>query len=198
MRKLLAGLLLLGTLACRTAGHPDDAQAMESGLQVGALRGFAATEMMIKSRLTLPNIHVFNLAQFLNASSGDGITLLLGGYQGNAGSSTLRNATPNAVNMMLWRIALSGAAAKIANQACNQDAYGLKPHFVTAAAKLCTPPEDPAVRVAALKEIWLATMRYDAPKAEMDAWLASPTTASADLKGVLESIFLDPYFLIAH
>lgn len=181
----------------------DDSELQSAGRRVGSFKGLAAVETTIKGRIMLPNSY-FDLAQYLGDSSEDGLPSLLGAYDGRPGSSSLQNATPNAVNTMLWQIVMDGAASAIATKACS-GGNELETHFKQAAKKICDWPTGADDRAQTLREFWLDLMRYDAPQAEMEAWVGQMTASGGSVatlqgqalvKDLTQSILMNPFFLL--
>lgn len=196
------GLLSLLALSCKHRGN--DSELHSGGRRIGSFKGLATVQMTIKGRLYLPSTF-FDLKSFLGDYSDEGLTTLLGAYDGRSGSSSLQNAAPNAVNTMLWQIVMDGAASQIAEYACVNNYPLLDTHFEQVANKVCKWPSGADDRAQTLREFWLDLMRYDAPQAEMEAWVAQMTAPSGTvdtLKGEIlvkeltQSILMNPYFLL--
>ncbi len=208
------GSLLLSLVGCRTLDN-EASSVREAGLQVGGLRGSKAIETAIRDRVYSVANPAFYLGKYVGDYSTDGLMSLMGGYNANLGSSSLQNVDPNAVNMMLWRIAAAGAGKDIGQMACamapaspEQAAVYLNVHFFAASKALCLSPNPtPEQRIKLLQNLWLAVMRYDAPKSEMDAWITEMAKPGGVLDGpvpmtvvasLMESILMNPYFLMIH
>ena len=200
---------LLAAPACRTA-DPDLSNVAEAGLQVGGLKGAAVIEATIRNRIFLPNVNYYYLGSYVGDFSANGLLSLLGGYSATLGTSSLKNATPNSVNMMLWRIAMIGSAKFLGGLACKPNVETLlNPHFFAASHALCSAAIasgmagnasgadagsgsgadaglgsttiSQAERETLLKNFWLAVMRYDAPQTEMTAWIDEMGKAGSPL-----------------
>jgi len=203
--KLVAFFLvsMSSLLAISCKQRDENSDLASAGRRVGSFKGLAAVETTIKGRIMLPTSY-FDLAQFLGDSSEDGLPFLLGAYDGRPGSSSLQNATPNAVNTMLWQIVMEGAASTIAVKSCSTG-NELEPHFKQVAKKICDWPTGSDDRAKTLREFWLDLMRYDAPQAEMEAWVGQMTASGGSVatlqgqalvKDLTQSILMNPFFLL--
>jgi len=205
MKRTKVAFILLGmslmVVSCKHRG--EDSELQSGGRRVGSFKGLAAVQTTVKGRIMLPTSY-FDLAQFLGDSSDDGLPALLGAYDGRPGSSSLQNATPNAVNTMLWQIVMDGASALIATKACS-GGIELETHFKQVSKKICDWPTGADDRAQTLREFWLNLMRYDAPQAEMEAWVSQMTASGgvvttlqgqALVKDLTQSILMNPFFLL--
>ena len=193
-----------------------------AGLMMGGFRGVEAVDRAIQGRIDPYGF--FRLNQYLLYSSD--LVGLMGGYPTFTlgTTTTLENITPNAVNTMLWKIAMSSLTESLAEKICSKDNVTsiLDGTFVSVATPICNQPVT-AVTVDQLRSLWLRVMRFDAPETEVQAWIddviaaknAAPTTAAVKtidlsvqqsdvderksfLSELLLSIFMNPYFLLEH
>lgn len=199
---LATATALLSVAACRQ--RDEGGELASVGRRVGSYKGLAAIESALKTRV-FPNDTYFSLGNYLGENNEAGLPSLLGTYDGRPGSSSLQNAAPNAVNTMLWQIVMEGAAVSISFNACAASASTLEAHLKQTAKTICDWPLGSPDRTKTLQEFWLDLMRYDAPKAEMDAWIRHVSTADtpfaalqgqALVKDLTQSILMNPYFLL--
>ncbi|MCX6129310.1 MAG: hypothetical protein NTX25_09650, partial [Proteobacteria bacterium] len=134
---------------------------------------------------------------------------LMGAFSEIIGHSSQESATPNAVNSLLWQIAMEGQAKDLAEMVCLPSSISLlQAEFYNPAHNLCSDPVNLLSAGQDLEDLWLAIARYDAPEAEMRAWiadeqaedgiLASASSGKERVSQLLQSIFLNPYFLLEH
>jgi hypothetical protein len=188
--------------SCRHGSNNNEFSS--TGRRVGSFKGLIAVELAVKNRIMLPRSY-FSLGEFLQSYDGEGLPILLGAYDGVSGSSSLQNATPNAVNTMLWEIVMDGAATVIAVKSCSAAGIDLEAHFHQAAKTICEWPAGAVDHTQTLRDFWLDLMRYDAPQAEMEDWVSKMTAATAApgalegqalVKDLTQSILMNPYFLL--
>lgn len=221
MKRMTVATLVLflssAMASCKQRG--DSSEVRSAGRRVGSFKDLAAVETTVKSRIVPDSF--FSLARFLDHNGEDGLRPLLGGYDGRLGSSSLQNASPNAVNTMLWQIVMEGAATYVASNVCEDtprqstltvtaedgtpDSSGLERHFQQVAKAICDWPAGGEDHGKTLREFWLDMMRYDAPQAEMEDWVSQVTSADgpiSQLKGealvkdLVQSILMHPFFLL--
>ena len=191
MRFLLAPMIL-----ALAASAPLNAASRSNGDATGEFRGYEAINAAISTRWTLPSATPFRLSSFLGDTS-NGLSSLLGGFS----SGEFRNGEPNALNMLLWYIAMGGLAAAVETGVCTDHSptihgtsWTLTAPAYAAISAACQLPDDAAARENALLGVWLATVSYDAPRAEFDAWRAG--LGSGTVAALLTGALLDPYFLL--
>ena len=202
---LIAGTLfalMISLAGCRK--HGQGSELASSGRRIGHYKGITVVDSTIKQRIVVRSGY-FDLLPFLDSFSLEGLPALLGAYDGRPGNSTFQNAAPNAVNTMLWEIVMEGAATAIAEEGCSSRLGWLESHFRQVVKTICDWPAATADHSETLREFWLALMRYDAPQAEMEAWVAQmsilPVGSETTLTGVplvkdlTQSILMNPYFL---
>ncbi len=142
-----------------------------------------------------------------------GTISVLGTGTPQGSNNGFKNGSPNALNMMLWKELISKLAENI-GRSC-RDAAGPKgflkfkfnPSFETIMMEICKWPAPVAKSEDVLLRFWVATVQFDAPKSEFDAFRdcfldtdspyareESPVTVAAIVKAGL----LNPYFLLEH
>jgi hypothetical protein len=201
----IAFVLCLSFFACKRRSTPES-DLFNNARPVGSYKGVAAVENIIRQRIWKEDY--FRLGSYLGDSGDDGISLLLGSYDGATGLARLHNPTPNPVNTMLWAILMDKFAAEVVHLLCQG---GVDPrieyHFGQAAIYFCDNTditEDDSKRLQAL---WLRVMRYDAPQSEMQAWISEVQSNRGvfasklehrKIKTLLQSLLMHPYFLLSH
>ena len=203
---------MFGSLACRTTATGGSTLA-DAGVEVGGLKGAKVIETIVKGRILSPEGGKdFLLTQFIGDPNENGLESLMGGFSGSLGDSSLVSVAPNSVNVILWRLAMRRLAQHFATLADDEITTPHSPsplddqYFAAAKLLLDPPPSTDAERRTLLRNLWLSAMRFDAPQAEMNAWIDAVLAESAlsQLKRkdflalLLETIFVDPYFLLAH
>ena len=105
---------------------------------------------------------------------------------------------------MLWQIVMEGAAKDISQSACG-GGFDLETHFKQTAKTICDWPAGTEDHGKTLREFWLDLMRYDAPQAEMEAWVDQMTASGgpvstlqgqALVKDLTQSILMNSFFLL--
>ena len=198
-------IVLCLSSACRTTSK-DQSDLMVGGREVGGFKGLTTVEAILKGRL-FKDPNYFTMAGILDQSNmAGGLSDLLGAYNAANPKSKLENASPNAVNVLLWKILMTEVAKSLATFSCFSDTQ-LEMHFAEAAKHFCTEDIAASERSILLQRLWLAIMRYDAPRAEMDQWIDEiqkddSIINNADrhfrLKNLYLSILMNPYFLLEH
>lgn len=131
----------------------------------------------------------------------DGLDDLTGTWAAFGVEHAFQNGQPNAVNMVLLRLALSRFAKALAGS-CSSPQLILNEPFIETLEALCTWPSEEAKSETVLQGFWLAMMGYNAPKAEFEVWrsfvLANyPGKRARDaVEGMTLAILLNPYFLL--
>lgn len=205
--------LILALFGCRL--KEPEADLLTTGISTGQLRGYFAVEADIKNRMLAPTLRdKFFLGDYLgdkDIRSGQvtGLSGFLGSYQGEKDSNKYRSGDPNALNMMLWNIVISGIATD-ASQHCLADGKPLAfrdTQFSTQLTKICTWPSPDAAQPETLAGLWDTVMGYDVPKSEFNSWknaILSADSPMLKLSGadatyaLVKSILMNPYFLIQH
>jgi hypothetical protein len=228
--RLSTALSLLAAASACTRAADDASEAKSDGHRVGFLKGYEGINRVVRSRLIAndpnePYSTLFEVGFMVDGSiqlqNTDGFRALLGSFQGAQGQITYQNGSPNAVNMLLWDLILSRMASSLATACAPAEAQlpyvrftggdgatrdlKLKPTTVARMTAVCAWPADDAGRRAALQSLWFGVMGFEAPGAELDAYLAafggdgSPVGAlepSERLRVLLRAMFLNPHFLL--
>jgi hypothetical protein len=135
---------------------------------------------------------------------------LLGAYAGDGLRTDIKNASPNAVNMLLWYMAVDGLATDLA-ASCGEAAVAptafalaaVRPGFADAFSRLCVRLVVGDAAAADYAAVWGAVLEADAPQEEQDAWIAfarsdafAGATPRETLKQLLVAMMYGPYFLL--
>jgi hypothetical protein len=200
--KALVGISVFFFLAAAIALADDDVPAQ--------YKGYTEANRVIKERIAL-STGGFELGKYLgepvSEPSATGLLSLLGTYIGSGTDAEFRNGDPNAMNLILWYIALSGFSTDVASRCLaqpNPGAPSLIPAFQQAMAPICAWPAASAKTDQALYALWTAVMEWDAPDTEFQAWkdyiLNDPELSQADAPKALSAMILgalyNPYFLL--
>ena len=191
---MMRALLLLSvalTIALCLLPQPSEAQTSQ-------FKGWPAISRELSIRLAPPGT-ALNLEQFIPAEDLDD---LLGTWDRFGDEHIFQNGTPNSVNMVIWRIVLSGFARSIADS-CPTPRLAFHQHFLTTLKKLCTWPAAGAKTDAVMTDFWFGVMGYNAPEAEYVAWRDFFRTASYKNRPAAEAIdamtlaiTMNPFFLL--
>ena len=216
--KKVSLLFLLGTSAafgatgCRTTATRGSTLE-DAGVEIGGLKGAKVIETIVKGRmLSADGGKDFLLTQFIGDPNEKGLASILGGYTGSLSDSSLVSVTPNTVNVILWHLTMRRLAEHFATLVDAAITTPISPsplndQYMAAAKPFLAPlPASAIERRPLLKNLWLSVMRFDAPQTEMNAWIEAVAAESAfvqlspkdALAILLETIFEDPYFLLAH
>jgi hypothetical protein len=209
-------LFVVLPIACSRVEQSSDVKF--GGNRVGEYRGYVEINQTLRTRLLESGTasYWFSLGRYIGENSDrfDGLPVLLGGFSGEATNNDFRNGNPNAMNMLLWQIALSGLAGDVAGSCGTNNnplklgfAYKYNDQFAARLKKLCAWPAVEAKTEDNLLKLWLSVMSFDAPKQEYEAWrdffLASSSpfanSPSKDaVKAMMRAMLLSPYFLLEH
>jgi len=133
--------------------------------QSGQFKGWAAVSRELSTRLAAQD-QSLDLDEFLPSKSMDE---LLGTWTTFGTEHRFRNGVPNALNMMIWHVALSGFAKAI-GQSCTTPRLPLHRRFVAILRKLCAWPAPAAKKEGVLLAFWTSVMGYNASAEEYAAW----------------------------
>jgi hypothetical protein len=133
--------------------------------QSSQFKGWAAVSRELSIRLA-PQGHPFDLDEFLPSRSMDE---LLGTWTTFGTEHRFRNGMPNALNMTIWHVALSGFA-KAVGQSCTSPRLMFHERFLTTLYKLCAWPTPAAKDEGVLFAFWTSVMGYNASEQEYVAW----------------------------
>jgi hypothetical protein len=204
MNRMSLALILLASGCGRLGDKPAEKQeavadAPSQNLVIGPMRGYAETNRIVNERLfDAPD--TVELASYFEEPATDVASALqpqlrelLGGFDGDGLRTGIKNAEPNAVNMLLWYLAVDGLANDLAG-AC--DGGGLKSTADAALTKLCADPapED-------YQALWRQVMASDAPASEERDWQQFAQTIDAPeprakVQQMLVAMMFNPYFLL--
>jgi hypothetical protein len=218
-RRMLAAacvLALAAVSACDRApvapGPGEVSTTASGGRRVGGFKGYVVIDQQLRQRVVSPDRADLHLSRYLGSYNDEfsGLVALLGGFAGPGGSSEFRNGDPNAMNMLLWELALGALAGDIAKNCAPPLAEGTVPlssSFAARLAPLCSWPDASAKTEANLQALWTGLMGFSAPPTEFAAWrdyflgADSPyaqTPAAEAVEAMLTGIMLNPHFLLEH
>ncbi|MEA2906009.1 MAG: hypothetical protein QOC56_542 [Alphaproteobacteria bacterium] len=161
-------------------------------------KGWTAVSRELSIRLAAPGAPL-NLDQFVPAAEMD---TLLGTWNRFGDEHTFQNGSPNSVNMVIWRVVLSGFAQSVAGS-CQSPRLNFHPRFLATLKTLCSWPAAEAKADAVLQDFWLSVMGFNAPESEYLAWrdffLRSSyghRPAAEAIDAMTLAITMNPYFLL--
>lgn len=173
------------------------ASSRQTEAQSAQFKGWAAVSRELSTRLASPGTSL-NLHQFVPA---DDLDDLLGTWYRFGDEHTFQNGSPNSVNMVIWRIALSGFAKSVAGS-CESPRLTFHQRFLTTLKTLCRWPAAEAKADAVLLEFWFSVMGHNAPETEYVAWREFFRTtyahrpAAETIDAMTLAITMNPYFLL--
>jgi hypothetical protein len=183
---LLVGLL--GAIALPCAAHAQSSQ----------FKGWPAVAHELSTRLAPPGQELA-LDQFIPA---EGLNELLGTWDSFGGEHNFTNGSPNAVNMVIWRVVLSGFARGVA-ESCETPRLAFQTRFLGTLKRLCGWPNPDAKSEGVMQDFWFGVMGYNAPETEYRAWrdffLTSSyrdSSARETIDAMTLAITMNPYFLL--
>ena len=186
MRALLMAALV--ALALR----PESAMAQSS-----QFKGWAAISKELSIRIA-PKDQPLDLDEFLPSESMDD---LLGTWTTFGSEHRFRNGVPNALNMTIWHVALSGFA-KAVGQSCTTPRLAFHPRFIATLHKLCVWPAAESRDEHVLLEFWTSVMGYNASEDEYIAWRDfflreyAKQPAAETIAAMTFAITMNPSFLL--
>lgn len=133
--------------------------------QTSQFKGWAAISNELSTRIA-PKDQPFDLDEFLPSESMDD---LLGTWTTFGTEHRFRNGVPNALNMTIWHVALSGFA-KAVGQSCTTPRLAFHPRFIAILHKLCAWPTAESRNESVLLGFWTSVMGYNASEDEYVAW----------------------------
>ena len=157
--------------------------------------GAAAVERTLATRLFSAQ-KPYSLISFVGNPN---LIPLLGVYSGGV----FRNGTPSPVNLMLWKIAMTGVstAVSVTCLGANQDYFNEE--FLASVSHLCDWPAAGAQADEVLLAYWISVMGYQAPESEYLAWrVFTKSDYMQKLKGsdavyaLTVPILMNPHFLV--
>ena len=131
----------------------------------------------------------------------DGLDDLTGTWAAFGVEHAFQNGQPNAVNMVLLRLALSRFAKSLAGS-CASPQLILNETFIATLEAVCAWPAKNAKSETVLQGFWLAMMGYNAPRSEYQVWrdfvlrTYEGKPAQDAIEGMTLAIMLNPYFLL--
>lgn len=214
MKTILVALTLASSfLGCSLKQRIPESTVKEAGGTVGQFRGYLAINNQLRARLfSVDTSPAFNLGRYFNENNDSmrGLSAMLGGFQSNSGTSEFQNGTPNAMNTLLWQLALDGLANDFSRVCTQGSGMGigsakLDATFASRISRMCTWPAEDAKSPSAMLDIWMSIMGFDAPESAYEDWQASilaqnsvvlSMTGAKAVRSVLLLAFLDPHFLL--
>ncbi len=173
------------------------AATMAAGAAPAQFKGLSALSKELSARIA-PLEAPIELDRFMPA---DGLDDLTGTWSAFGTEHTFRNGQPNAVNMVLLRLAFSRFAKSLAASCASPQLLLNEPFFDTLEA-LCTWPSAEARSEDVLIAFWLAMMGYNAPKSEYEIWrdfvrdTYTKRKPSEAIEAMTVALMLNPYFLL--
>jgi hypothetical protein len=186
----MARLLFIIAVSLSVASSP----ALSS---VARYKGLYALSKELSARIA-PVDGPIELDQFMPA---DGLDDLTGTWSAFGSEHHFQNGTPNAVNMVLLRLAFSGFAQSL-GRSCASPQILLNDNFYDTLETVCTWPSAEAKSEAALSAFWLSIMGYDASESEFKVWrdffrkTYAKKKAAETVEAMTLAIMLNPYFLL--
>lgn len=131
-----------------------------------------------------------------------GLEAFLGTWALAGSERAFTNGLPNALNLLIWQMSLSGLGKDIA-KSCTRSDSRFNSAFRSVMSDLCKWPAPQGSDPKVLVEYWLAIMGHNAPEDEFLAWRDFFLTSSYKSKPAAESIeamtlamMMNPYFLL--
>lgn len=163
------------------------------------MKGLSALSQELSARIATPDAPI-DLSLFM---PGEGLEALAGTWQPLGSEHSFQNGEPNAVNMVLIRLAFDGFAKGL-SASCDTAQFPLNEAFYDTLEAMCGWPSSDAQSDEVMQDFWIYLMGYNAGPAEYKAWRDFIRT-NYDGKGPRESIeamtlalMLNPYFLLQH
>jgi hypothetical protein len=166
-------------------------------LAAAHFKGINALSTELSARIA-PEEAPIELDRFMPA---DGLDDLTGTWAAFGVEHAFQNGQPNAVNMVLLRLAFSRFAKSLASN-CTSPELILNEPFVDTLEALCSWPSAEAKSETVLQNFWLSMMGYNAPKSEYEIWrdfvrrTYEQHKARDALEGMTLAVMLNPYFLL--
>lgn len=191
-------------IALTLIGCSDDPEVEPVDPSAAAnFRGYVAVQDDLYARFLTPGSS-FELFRYLGAS-GEELSRLVGRPDGFGVTFDIRNAKPNGMNVLVWRMMLKGFADDLA-ATCPQSSLvpvakppiALETRAASIVGALCAWP---AVDDKALGDAWDLVIGVRAPKPSRDAWLRyardlQSQRADDALPMLWLGAFLHPSFLL--
>lgn len=180
---------LMICVACIGLAGPANAAAR--------LKGLSALSKELSARIA-PEEGPIELDRYMPA---DGLDDLVGTWSGFGSEHKFQNGMPNAVNMVLLRLAFSGFAQSLA-KSCASPQLLLNDRFYETLEALCTWPAPQAKSDAVMTAFWLAMVGYDAPQEEYAIWrdfvlgTYGEKKAQEAIEAMTLAVMMNPYFVL--
>jgi hypothetical protein len=133
--------------------------------QTSQFKGWAAISRELSTRIA-PKDEPLDLGEFLPAEDMED---LLGTWSSFGTEHTFRNGVPNALNLMIWHVTLSGFAHAV-GETCHSERLNFHPRFMQTLQQLCRWPSPAAKEEGVLLNFWTSVMGYNAGEDEYIAW----------------------------
>lgn len=133
--------------------------------QTSQFKGWAAISRELSTRIA-PKGEPLDLGEFLPAEDMED---LLGTWSSFGTEHTFRNGVPNALNLMIWHVTLSGFANAV-GETCESERLVFHPRFMKTLQQLCQWPLPAAKEGRVLLEFWSSVMGYNAGEDEYLVW----------------------------
>jgi len=133
--------------------------------QTSQFKGWAAISRELSTRIA-PRDEPLDLGEFLPAEDMED---LLGTWSSFGTEHTFRNGVPNALNLMIWHVTLSGFANAV-GETCESERLVFHPRFIKTLQQLCQWPLPAAKEERVLLEFWTSMMGYNAGEDEYLVW----------------------------
>ncbi|WP_394832644.1 hypothetical protein LVJ94_39685 [Pendulispora rubella] len=220
----LAAVMLVAATACSSETRNGQSTQADAGVpprkpdpgvdsKSAHYRGYVAMNEILRSRLVAKPTS-FTLSQYLedpSSDAGTGLVLakLLGDWSGDGSRNAFQNGDPNAMSLVIWRMAFTGLGKDVASLCPGASKLRTIPDFelrsslVPVVQSLCTWPQDQAREDTVLRSFWQGLTGYDAPPKEYEAWreeFLGPTfqnaTAETLITTMVTAALLNPYVLL--
>lgn len=165
--------------------------------QSSQFKGWVTVWKEVSARIAPPGMPL-DVDQFLPAEDMED---LLGTWSSFGSEHTFRNGVPNPLNMMIWRVALTGFAEAVA-ASCTTPRLAFDKTFQATLSALCTWPAPLARSDEVLRAFWIGIEGYDAPESEYVAWrdfirqTYANRPASEALRAMTFAATMHPSFLL--
>lgn len=213
---LFAALLLsCGGEEAHKKPKNGDQQLALSSKGIGRLRPFQVINNLLHSR-AMSKSAAFDISKYIEAEDplafiydfDASLKKLLGTFNGKGLVAEYIGAEPNAMNLLLWRLALTSFANDLAATCYDQKTaqeVDLNASFRRVLFKVCHS-SDKRPSEKALKALWQALLNADAPESDFFAWqdflvqrlLRDKESMQVVLSEALLAALYSPYFLVEH
>jgi hypothetical protein len=168
-----------------------------SQAQSSQFKGWATISRELSVRIA-PAGKPLDLDQFLPA---EGMDDLLGTWSTYGAEHIFRNGVPNALNLAIWHVTLSGLAEAM-GQSCAAPRLTFHETFIATLQKLCAWPAAQARDEQVLLDFWTGVMGYNASEEDYTAWRDfflreyAAETAAKTIAAMTLAITMSPRFLM--